>query len=110
MLSARHSAIEVSSVHAPAGSENGPPPTMSVTGGNVPGGENSTVVPTASPTARPNKHPRKRSLTDRRLDAPAVQHPRRRADERRAVEARGRHVLDVEGERHAPQGVAAVRP
>ena len=59
-LSARHSAIDVSSVHAPTGSENGPPPTMSVTGGKLPGGENSTVVPTASPTASPSRHPRNR--------------------------------------------------
>ena len=36
--SARHSAIDVSSVHAPGGNANGPPPTMSRTGSKVPGG------------------------------------------------------------------------
>jgi CYTH domain-containing protein/CHAD domain-containing protein len=59
--SARHSAIDVSSVHAPAGRPNGPPPTMSVTGSNVPGARNSTVVPTASPAARPSRAPIARS-------------------------------------------------
>ena len=67
--SARHNAIDVSSVHAPAGNANGPPPTMSVTGANVPGGENSTVVPTASPTARPSSIPRARSMIEILLEA-----------------------------------------
>src|SRR4051812_16390377 len=34
---------------------------MSRTGANVPGGLNSTVVPTASPAARPTSAPRNRS-------------------------------------------------
>ena len=59
--SARHSAIDVSSVHSPAANRNGPPPTMSVIGSNVPGARNSTVVPTASPQARPTSAPRARS-------------------------------------------------
>ena len=41
-----------------ARSPNGPRPTQSVTGGEVPGGRNSTVVPTASPPARPRTVPR----------------------------------------------------
>src|ERR1035438_7231743 len=60
-LAARHSAIEVSSVHCPAFRLNGPPPTISVSGLKLPGGLNSSVVPTASPMAKPNRHPRKRS-------------------------------------------------
>ena len=62
-LSARHSAIEVSSVHSPAAKSKGPPPTMSVTGSKVPGSSNSTVVPTASPTAKPTKQPQYRDWT-----------------------------------------------
>lgn len=59
--SARHSAIDVSSIHAPAGSPKGPPPTMSAIGANVPGRWNSSVVPTASPTANPTSAPTARS-------------------------------------------------
>src|SRR2546427_2354947 len=53
--------MEVSSVHLPAGSEKGPPPTMSVSGAKLPRGWNSSVVPTASPQARPSRAPRYRS-------------------------------------------------
>jgi hypothetical protein len=35
---------------------------MSLTGANVPGAENSTVVPNASPTAKPIRLPVKRSI------------------------------------------------
>jgi hypothetical protein len=35
-----------------------PSPDMSVIGSNVPGGRNSSVVPSASPTARPSMAPR----------------------------------------------------
>ncbi len=52
--------MDVSSVQAPTGRPNGPPPTMSVTGGKLPRGWNSTVVPTASPHARPSRQPRYR--------------------------------------------------
>ena len=86
--SARQSAIDVSSVHAPAGSANGPPPTMSVTGANVPGGLNSTVVPTASPTASPTSAPRKRS---RRVIPSAFQCQQPRSGAARAAAARRHH-------------------
>ena len=52
----------MSSVHWPGASPNGPPPTMSVIGANVPGGLNSSVVPSASPHARPSRAPRQRPL------------------------------------------------
>src|SRR5207245_10172219 len=39
---ARQRAIDVSSVHAPAGRLNGPPPTMSAMGASVPGTRNSS--------------------------------------------------------------------
>ena len=42
-------------------SRNGPPPTMSLIGVNVPGDLNSSVVPTASPHARPSSAPTARS-------------------------------------------------
>jgi len=61
-LSARQRAIEVSSGHPPGRSPNGPPPISSVTGGKLPGGWNSTVVPTASPTANPARQPVKRAF------------------------------------------------
>src|SRR5687768_9106652 len=64
-LSARQSAIDVSSVHWPGAREKGPPPVMSVTRGKVPGGRNSTVVPSASPAARPRRAPRKREEASR---------------------------------------------
>ena len=51
----------VSSVHAPAGSSNGPPPIMSSRRGSVSRAQNSSVVPTASPTARPRNAPSARS-------------------------------------------------
>ena len=54
---ARHSAIDVSSVHWPARSPNGPPPTMSSIGSNEPGRLNSSVVPSASPAAWPTRQP-----------------------------------------------------
>ena len=47
-LSARASAMAVSSVQAPAGRSNGPPPTMSSRRGCVSREQNSSVVPTAS--------------------------------------------------------------
>jgi hypothetical protein len=62
-LSARHNAIEVSSVHSPGSNPNGPRPTMSDTGLKVPGGLNSSVVPSASPAASPSIAPRNRSRT-----------------------------------------------
>ena len=61
-LSARHNAIEVSSVQYPGANSNGPPPTISWRGENEPGDRNSRLVPSASPTAKPIKHPRKRSI------------------------------------------------
>src|SRR5574341_1145404 len=61
-LSARHRAMEVSSVHSPGRRPKGPPPTMSSMGSKEPGGLNSKVVPSASPTARPSRHPRYRSI------------------------------------------------
>lgn len=56
-LAARHSAIDVSSVHCPGSRPNGPPPTMSDSGSNCPRARNSTVVPKASPVASPSRHP-----------------------------------------------------
>jgi len=50
--------MEVSSVHSPGLRWNGPPPIMSVSGANVPGGLNSKVVPKASPAASPSRAPR----------------------------------------------------
>ena len=61
--SARQSAIDVSSVHSPAFSRKGPPPTMSSIGLKEPGGLNSSVVPTASPQARPSSAPVARTAT-----------------------------------------------
>ena len=70
---ARHSAIDVSSVHWPARSPNGPPPTMSSIGSNELGALNSSVVPSASPAASPTRQPRKRSLAlTSPTDVPAV--------------------------------------
>lgn len=56
-LSARQSAIEVSSVHCPGFRRNGPPPDMPATAVKLPREENSTIVPTASPQARPTRAP-----------------------------------------------------
>jgi hypothetical protein len=50
--------MEVSSVHSPGLRWNGPPPIMSASGANVPGGLNSKVVPRASPVANPRRAPR----------------------------------------------------
>src|SRR6266542_2357143 len=72
-LSARQSAIEVSSVHAPGASWKGPPPIMSSIGAKEPGGLNSRVVPSASPTARPNIAPRYRSAVFMSIAAPPEQ-------------------------------------
>lgn len=57
-LSARQSAIDVSSVHSPGARRNGPPPIMSSIGGGLE--ENSLVVPSASPVASPSRQPRTR--------------------------------------------------
>jgi len=59
-LCARYSAMEVSSVHSPGARLNLPPPTISCSGVKLPGGTNSTDVPTASPTANPSRQPWKR--------------------------------------------------
>ena len=50
-VSARQTAIEVSSVHSPATMWKGPPPTIPSIFANDPGDLNSRVIPTASPTA-----------------------------------------------------------
>src|SRR6266536_6126972 len=76
-LSARQSAIEVSSVHAPGASWKGPPPIMSSIGAKEPGGLNSRVVPSASPTARPNIAPRYRSAVFMSIASPPEQLARR---------------------------------
>jgi Sigma-54 interaction domain len=52
-LSPRQSAMLVSSVHWPGCRLNGPPPTMSESGLNVPGVLNSNVLPSASPSSAP---------------------------------------------------------
>ena len=62
-LSASASAMAVSSVQAPGGSANGPPPVMSSRRGCASREWNSSVVPTASPMARPRKAPSARSRT-----------------------------------------------
>lgn len=60
-LAARRSAIDVSSVHWPARSWQGPPRIISASGSKRPRGQNSTVVPAASPAANPRRQPRNRS-------------------------------------------------
>ena len=74
-LSARQRAMDVSSDHWPGSRVNGPPPVMSLTGSNVPGGWNSTAVPPASPAPRPRRQPRYRSAAELR-DVIFVEHAR----------------------------------
>src|SRR5574341_963855 len=72
-LSARHRAMDVSSVHSPGRKPKGPPPTMSSMGSKESGGLNSRVVPSASPTARPSRHPRYRSIGSIELSAQVME-------------------------------------
>lgn len=84
--------MEVSSVHCPGFRAKGPPPTMSLTGANVPRGRNSTVVPTASPHASPNKQPKNRSSTDfSTLTSPVPSTGRTRSSCHRVGEEAGPH-------------------
>ena len=64
---ARQSAMEVSSVQSPGLRWNGPPPVISASGANVPGGLNSKVVPKASPAANPSRAPRYPPLRQTRM-------------------------------------------
>src|SRR5207253_1054351 len=56
-----HSASAVSSVHSPGRSSNGPPPTISVTGGTASRLAPSSVAPSASPIESPTSEPTARS-------------------------------------------------
>ena len=57
--------MAVSSLHAPRGRSNGPPPTRSPTGAKLPGRRNCVAAASASPTASPCSAPWKRSRSPR---------------------------------------------